>query len=339
MKNPLIYPSILFILILLSCKKEQIGASLNDINGPVTITTALSASNASPNFSTGGSIYFNAAFQNDASWVLTLTGNVSGAVKIFTGVGKSIDASNSSWNGSSGNIYSFQVEPVIAKLTFPSASSSTPQQITINIAAVRTLGSQGVIVSDFSAHHAGWTSDWPYSDSYSGPAIPTPYPDGNKVLYMTGNPWQGTPVSPYVDYFKITASAADVNYGTYFPLYADPNQVYLNFDLYNTYNPFQPVDSVNNPYTWFQVTVIEEGNIGRSYNIKNPTWTGWKQFSIKYTDFVSTNTSPLQPNKVLAVQLVLLSTYNLSDQTGLKKTFVSTAVDHLIFTNGEPYKP
>ena len=358
MKNLLLYTQILSLLILFSCKqKEQIGPSLNDISGPVIINSNLTASNSTPNFSTGGSIYFSAGFQKDANWVLTLTGNISGAVKTFSGVGKSISASDATWDGSSGTTISFHVEPVKVVLTFPLASNSSfvTQQITINIVATKNLNAEGVIVSSFSTSHSGWQSDWPYSVPYNGAGNKPLYapftfpafqlPDGNNVLFMAGKPWQHQnqditlPITPYVDFFTIKASAADVNYGTYFPLYSDPNQVYINFELYNTYNPANPVDTANNPYTWLQINVLEEGGISRTYEIKNPTWAGWKLFSINYNDLISTNTNPGQPNKVLQVQLVLLSTYNLNDQAGLKKNFASIGIDHLIFTNGKPYKP
>jgi hypothetical protein len=350
MKSLLLYSQILFSLFLFSCKKQQIGPSLSDVAGPVTFVTNLSASNTNPDFSTNGSIFFNAAFQNDASWVLTLTGNISGAVKKFKGVGKIIDASNSFWNGSSETPISFSAEPVIVRLTFPSASAPTPQQITINIIGIKNLNAQGVIVSDFSTKHSGWTSDWPYSEPYNGvgnipiyngsfilPALSLP--DGNNILFMAGKPWQGIPVSPYVDFLTIKDTTADVNYGKYFPLYPDPTQVYLNFELYNTYNPAMPIDSVNNPYAWVQFNVLEEGGITRTFEIKNPDWTGWKLFSIRYDKFISTNTIFPQPNRVKQVQIVLLSTFNPTDQVGLKKNFVSIGIDHLIFTNGKPYKP
>jgi hypothetical protein len=350
MKKLLLYSAILFAFILFSCKKkEQIGPSLNDMAGPAIITANLSASNATPNFSTGGSVYFNAAFQNDANWVLTLTGNISGAVKFFKGVGKTIDASNATWDGSSGNNFSFRVEPVVAVLTFPSASNSSlaTQQITINITGIKSSASQGKIVTDFSnstkiansytyanINHSffndttKWGSDWQPTDT----SRVYPEVDGNPYLKMSGNPWDASngpnSISPYIDMIRFWASSSDINYHKYFPLYSDPTQVYLNFYVYNT----------GTPDTWLTASVIEDANTF-TYTIKNPRWTGWKLFSIRYSDMIASNTLSLpDPTKVSHIDFVLLST---ASQTVLnqKTEIVSTAIDHIIWTFNKPYQP
>ncbi|MFL5728845.1 MAG: hypothetical protein ACJ75J_05085 [Cytophagaceae bacterium] len=343
MKNLLLYSQILFAFAFFSCKKEQLGPSLNDINGPVTITTALSASNATPNFSTGGSIYFMAAFQNDASWVLTLTGNISGAVKTFTGVGKTIDISNSSWNGSSGSVTSFQAEPVTVSLTFPSASSAPSSTTTVNITGIRNPNTGGKLVADF--HNASkikdanyttttnWQSDWPATAA----ASTLPLVDGNPYLVMSGTPWQGSPISPYIDFLTIYSTAGDSTYGSYFPLYPDPAQVYLNLEVYNSYNALAPISNTNNPYAWLQINIMEENGVTRTYDIKNPTWNGWKLFSINYNSFVSSNTAATpNPSQVKAVQLVILST---APQAGIASYKITVPVDHMIWTFNKPYQP
>ncbi|HXA01949.1 MAG TPA: hypothetical protein VNW99_08175 [Cytophagaceae bacterium] len=345
MKKLLLYSQILFVLILFSCKKkERIGPSLNEMSGPVTITATFTASNATPDFSTGGSIYFSAAFQNDANWMLTLTGNISGAVKTFKGTGKIISASNATWDGSSGNTLSFRAEPVTAVLNFPTASSAPPivaTSITINITP-KNLNALGKLIADF--HNAAKIKDANYTTTidWQSDWVPTmvagslPLVDGNSYLVMSGTPWQPGQ-SPYIDFLTIYATAGDSTYGTYFPLYADPSQVYLNFYIYNSYNPQAPLSNTNNPYAWLQVNIIEEGGVTWTYQIKNPTWLGWKLFSINYNSFISSNSSVIpNPTKVKAVQLVILSSAPLTNLASYK---VTVPIDHLIWTFNKPYQP
>ena len=96
-----------------SCKKqEEIGPDINAIYGPVTITQPFSVSATSIDFSTGSKLFFNASFQNDASWIITIKGATSNAIKTICGIGKTINVSNSTWDGSADSPPSFSLETV-----------------------------------------------------------------------------------------------------------------------------------------------------------------------------------------------------------------------------------
>ncbi|MDB5257207.1 MAG: hypothetical protein JWM14_1902 [Chitinophagaceae bacterium] len=323
-------------LLIASCRnKEQLGPDLVGIYGPVTITQPLAVNMPSVNFSTGEKIFFTAKFENSAVWTITITGS-NGAQKIITGISKEINAENSTWTGTADVLPSFIAGSVNAVLTFNNDPQTDNVPITITAKRISDYPTD-VLVSDFVVNKqhcycAGtippseWPSDFPATintETTNG------LPDGNSYLVMGPQaPWQGGG-SPYVDILIISPRNSMINYGTYYPLYADPSKVYFNIMVYNTGTP-----------TWLQVTLFEEGTAARHIDIK-PNWTGWKQVSVKYSDLVANSTafaSNIQPTKVTAIQLVLLSNIPTSNPA-LTTTQVKTAFDHITFTHNAPYQP
>lgn len=322
---------LLAAVLIASCRnKEQLGPDLAGIYGPVTVTESFSANNSNPNFSSGDKVIFGAKFEKDASWIITITGNTSGATKTITGIGKTLNAENAVWNGTSDAVPSFGVENVTAVLSFTSTSDTYPLALTI--AGTRNPDQGGVIVSNFLVSKRyccgfpipnGWPSDYPNITNADNAYVK---PDGNNYLLMSGVPWQAN--SPYVNYMTIAASSADVNHGTYFPLYADPSKVYFNVMVYGT--------RAETPYAWLQINLIEDGpdgDVGRTMNIR-PNWTGWKLISVKYSDLAAGSAVAANTRKVKAVQFVLLS-----DSPTLPGPSVKVAFDHATFTHNAPYQP
>jgi len=321
-----------------SCKKQdEIGPDINAIYGPVTITQPFSVSATTVDFSMGSKLYFNASFQNDASWVITIKGTNSNAIKTIHGVGKTINVSNSIWDGSADSPPSFSLETVTATLTFkytPEVFTSDP----VTISGKFISGSStDVLVTDFlvsKVQNYGavaipptmWPSDFPVTTNTI-----TTYglPDGNAYETMGPNAaWQGAG-SPYIDVISITPYNSIVNYGTYYPLYSDPSKVYFNIMVYNTGTP-----------TWLSIAFSEEGIVSRKIDIK-PNWTGWKLVSLRYSDLVAITADAalnVQPQKITGIQIILLSNL-LVTSPALTTTPVSAAFDHIIFTHNTPYQP
>lgn len=319
----------LVMVLIASCRnKEQLGPTLK-----VNILTPLAVNTPSVDFSTGGKIFFTAKFENSASWTITIT-EPNGATKVISGVSQEINEENSSWSGTADVLPSFVAGTATAVLSF----QIDPQTdiVPFNISAKRISDyPTDVLVSDFVVNKqhcycAGtippseWPSDFPATINTN---MDYPYPDGNPYLYMGPQaPWQGAG-SPYVDILIISPQNSMVNYGTYYPLNADPSKVYFNMMVYNTGTP-----------TWLQISLFEEGVAARHIDIK-PNWTGWKQVSVKYSDFIANSTeyaSSIQPTKVTALQLVLLSNTAIAALPG---DAVTTAFDHITFTHNAPYQP
>jgi hypothetical protein len=321
----------LAMVLMASCRnKEQLGPTLK-----VKILEPLAVNTSTVDFSTGGKIFFTAVFENSAAWTITITGS-NGATKVITGVSREINETNSSWNGTADEPPSFIAGSVTAVLSFQIDPATNSVPFTISAKRISDKPTD-ILVSDFVVNKqhcycAGtippseWPSDFPVTINTE-----TAYglPDGNAYLVMGPQaPWQGAG-SPYVDILTISPRNSMIDYGTYYPLNSDPSTVYFNMMVYNTGTP-----------TWLQITLFEEGVAARHIDIK-PNWTGWKQISVKYSDFIASSTdyaSNIQPSKVTSIQIVLLSNVSTSS-AALTTTPVKTAFDHITFTHNAPYQP
>ncbi|MCU0428389.1 MAG: hypothetical protein MUF42_00330 [Cytophagaceae bacterium] len=316
--------AVTFVGLLSACSDvERLGPDQKAIFSKVVVKEGLTATTSNPNFSTGQKVGFKAVFERDAYWVLTITGNNSGAKYTVEGISNEIDPSKIVWDGRASSLPAFALEPVTAKVSFPNSPGDT-LRLNMTVAGRRNMDAGAVIVTNFSAPKIAWQKDWPPIE-YPGTTTNYGFPDGNNYCYMSGTPWQGAG-SPYVNFLNIRAVNSDVSYTSgFFPLYADYNKVYFNIMVYG-----------NGPSnkTWLQIGLQENGVAARNYNIR-PNWTGWKLVTIKYTDFVPDNEEiSYNPQKINLVSLVLLS-----DAVPLATTPVSVAVDHMVFTHGGPLQP
>src|SRR6478609_2078693 len=136
-------------LVFTSCKKQdQVGPNIEGIYGPLTIVTTLNKSADNIQFATGQKVYFTAGFESDAVWKLTIKGQTSKAVKTFEGISKSLNATNSTWDGSADSAPSFRAEVCDVILTFPNSIKDT-LKTTITITSKKAASPKEVIITDF----------------------------------------------------------------------------------------------------------------------------------------------------------------------------------------------
>ncbi len=357
MKKYILNSLIIGLIVLGSCaKKEKIGPDLEALYKPVQFATPFAVNNTSPNFSVGDKVYFSAKFKNETYWLITVTGNTSGAVKYFYGTGTFI--SNATWDGSADILPSFAAETVSAELSFPRSATSFVS-IGLTIVGAKNHDAGNVLITDFSTTKFGlsnanvntlWPSDW--VATVTGNNIPYSNPDGNQYCRMGPNAaWQNNASypghkSPYIDFLTISANAQ--GYPTYFPLIADPSQIYFNAMVY-----YDPLVSINADKMWFQVILHEEDKtnpssiVAKSVNIYFKTPVNgvlpparWDLVSIPYLDFKTSDSTQthINPQKIKDVQLVLLSKAK-QDVLDAGTYPVSVTFDHLIFTHYKPYQP
>jgi len=327
------------------------------IYGPVTITQPLAVSTPSVNFATGGQVFFTAKFQNSAVWTITIT-EPNGAKKTINGISKEINAENSTWVGTADVLPEFIVGTVTATLSFQNDPSVT-NNTSFSVTGKHISGnSSDVLVSDFVVEKGycycalcptcdippgNWARDFP---KFNNTESVYGYPDGNPYLIMgdtshpyntnSARPWQGNG-SPYVDIVTISPRNSQINYGTYYPLYADPTKVYFNIMVYNTGTP-----------TWLEISFYEVEPVVKNGTAKpdrhltiKPDWVGWKLISVKYSDLIPNSNDAIgniQPQKITDIQIVMLSNLSPSDPA-MPNTPIKTALDHIIFTHNAPYQP
>jgi hypothetical protein len=356
MKEYILNTILIGLIFLFSCaKKEPIAPDLGVISEPVGFGNAFAVNNANPNFYNNDKIYFSATFSKQTHWLVTITGNTSGAVKTFEGNGTEISAFNAYWDGTANALPSFRAEVVTAVLSFPSAiSASAPFPLSLNITIVKPkdLNYGNVLVTDFNVAKFGgssanpnlfWPHDFVSTMAYND--IPHINPDGNPYCIMGPyGAWQANTNfvghnSPYVDFLGISANS--VGYPTYFPLIADPTKIYFNMMVYNNALPSN---------AWIQVTLSEDNLhpnpvlndtiIGKTINIY-PNWnTGWQLVTASYLDFKSSDTTITSnnPQKIRGITIVLLSNASQAILDAGTNP-VSATFDHLIFTHYKPYQP
>ncbi len=311
----------------LSCaKKDPVGPSINGLYGPVVVVEPLINSNASPDFSSNNQIVtFSAKFENETNWVLTIKGDVSGATKTISGTSRELNANNTVWNGGADDLPSFQKESVTAWLTFKNGYKDS-LDTKLAIAGTRNLDKDAIIISAFKALDTRWERDWQTITTGDGSY---PKPDGNNYLTMTGTPWQGSPITPYVNYLLIKPQYSDTSTNTtgFYKLIQDPNKVYFNLMVYAT----------STKDAWLQIMFSEEQGINRTLEIK-PDWVGWKLVTCRYSDLKVPDDKKgvaATPHRIKFVQFTLLSS---SGDLAAKQT-VKTSFDHATFTIDHPYKP
>lgn len=318
------------ISFLSSCQeKEIIGPDIEGIGSEPIPTSSLEASIDSVDFSTDEQVHFEITFEQATQWLLTLTGQSSGATKTFTSSSENIDISNSNWDGQANSGPLFQEEIVTATLSFPSYPEVTALTTTFVIKGVDASEIESVLISDFSSvpiynfgttepAGGGWGSDFPITVNTN-----TTYAqyDANPYLYFEGAPWQAN--SPYIDILQIHSNLADTLTDDNLPLYSDPDRVYINLAVYNT----------GTEDTWFRVEFNETSTSeSRLWDIR-PDWTGWKYISIKYSDLASDGSSQYDPSTISLTNFILFSDEDLSN-TNLKT--VSIAVDQFVISFDSP---
>jgi hypothetical protein len=324
-KKSIGYAFLLLGVVFSACsKKEILGPSIEGLYGPLTVIETLKSSNANPDFTKDKSIYFTAKFSSTVSWKLTIKGLTTGATDTLSGMSSMLDSTNAVWDGHANTLPSFELENIEVLLSFRNSTDTI--KTTITLGGKQNIFNQGIVVSNFSTSSKignGWDKDWPAITNAN-----TSYTqiDGNGYLLMSGKPWQGSPITPYVNFLKIPAKYADGGKPTdvHYPLGSDPNKVYFNIFVYAT----------ETQDTWLKIMFLEDG-ASRYINIR-PDWTGWKLISVKYADLTleGTGSATGEPHKLAAVQFVLLS-----DAVPAESVSVSAAFDHPVFTIDTPFRP
>ncbi len=330
MKYKILYSALFVLLALAGCKKDDvIGPNLQDLQGPVVITQALAVDNATPDFSTGEKVNITAAFDSDKSWIITITGQTTGAVKTYTGSGSEIDIL---WDGSADIFPSFGSETCDIDLTFQFQTNTYNVTVNTTIGTLLSRHPYAFLLSDLTATTGTWTTDWP--NYTAGTAAGIPAIEGADYLYVTQTPWQGNPVTPYVNFIQIPAGQTQSVSSGYYTVPAQANEVFFNILVYNT------AGTVDNPngYGYFTIQFQEEGTAVSPEIEIRPNWTGWKLLSFNYLGDIGGT----KPHRIEQIQFTLLSSASQDELNAFLTgggVPVSMAVDYPIFTYGGPLQP
>lgn len=334
MNNKIVYSFLFVLLAFAGCKKDDIiGPNLQEMREPVVMVQPLrinGAASATVDFSADEEANITAKFDGDKSWIITITGQTSGAVKTYTGASDEVDIT---WKGSADIFPSFGNETCDIDLTFEYQADNFNVTANITSASLLARHPKAFLLSDMTTTTGTWSTDWP--NYTAGTVAGITAAEGNDYLYITQIPWQGTPnVSPYVNFVQIPAGQTQSASSGYYTVPAQANDIFFNILVYNT------AGTTDNPdgYGYFTIQFQEEGTAVNPEIEIRPDWTGWKLLSFNYKDEIGGT----KPHRIERIQLTLLSSASqdvLNEYLTGGGVQVSMAVDYPVFTYGGPLQP
>lgn len=343
--------TLLIIITVLSCTRKS-----TDYIGPAYISApegfaviSFTSSVTTADFNPASAVTFDAAFTSSVSWTLTLTGQTSGAVRVFQGISNGF--AGLQWFGEHDGVYFFRKdENVTATLSFfgTTTMGQTPAPITITEAPVYTVcGGKFSRYGDFEdATKITGANNWfPFSNpttpianvdqgvasaaiDYTGHVVPSV--EGKQYYYIKGLGAQPT----FVSGMQYTRTSSFTG------LPADASQVWVNIYLYGTGDPnagveleYQESDIDGAP--GYQGTDDDAFVARITLNHK-----GWKLFSFKYSDltpslnadFGGSGNKIHEPDRLRSWDIVVVKKTNANSP-------IEVYFDYPIISVGGPFKP
>jgi hypothetical protein len=275
--------------------------------------------------------YFNCSMPQRAEFKITISGLLSGALKIVSGTGEFIDLSNSSWTGDSDNLNIFRTgEKCLVELSFRGATKKYYDTITVLAANIypNTLlinDFEGIVFDKNAGNAVGYgtyydTLDLPQTNIRTDDSliacqgtqsVEFKGEDLNNSFYV-GGLYLAPPVTPYT-------------FDTY-----SPNSLYLNAYIY----------SYGDNTTSLIFVYGEDEN---DDNVVDENWTkevlvegqGWSLISIPFKSFTDENVTI--GNGIPDLDKII--GFNVNVKPRLAGGKVHANVDYITVSYGKPFEP
>jgi hypothetical protein len=275
-------------------------------------------------FSAVENVSFNAEFNKNVNWTISITGNTSGAVKIIEGFSRFISSENAVWNGTTTVLPFFQNEICSIELTIPDESYSD----TAEVAVVGNRIYPGSLVTDWeNGVNPGFT-EFVQSGAdmrFDTVANPSESVEGNIFYEMSGE-------VTFADDLGNIAMPKEAFTDTDFTLSANPELVYFNVFAKKGPNAAEDI---------FVFQLMEDDNGNGTYDpgeddayeyVIQDLTLEWNQFSGKYSDLSDFNTNGggiKNPDKLIGIVILPI---------GLNVPFEGF-LDYIVFSENEPFMP
>ncbi len=313
-------------------KIEQEGPDLVDLFGDFNVLEPIEGNQNSVDFASGEAFHLKARFNKVTDWSIRIRGLETGGLKLIEGRSRSLDESNTLWDGSTTRFPVFSEERVAIEVSVPEGELVWRDTIEV----VTKKVNEGFLIADFEA---GINSKW-LRFAQSGANMSFRINDADTAAQGDFYYDMGGEVNWdwLIGMIEFPASAYDV---PTFPLNSDPSKVYFNALVYLP-------KSITNALVLFQFREDEngDGNFNTNnedlYSIELTTdlSEGWNLVSLKYSDLVSlVNGQPAtpagnglhEPQKLWRVSTLFLA----NPASGYSQIYL----DYVIFTENEPLKP
>jgi len=323
---------IIIALFLSACQRDNEnfdGPSLVDRYGEFNVVSDLGVSSATADFAAGQNVFFTAEFNKSVDWVVTVTGNSSGAVRRITGFSRVLNAETATWNGNTTTLPFFKEETCTAVLT---VAESPEYSSTTSVTVVSPRVYPGSLFTDFETNPGNniFFGNFEFelvaatSGRRNGPLQPA---QGDFYYFLEGT--DNVVPNFFVGLANISAGIAGSTYAQ-LPTTV-PEQLYFNCFIWHDGSPngiavIQFVFDSNNS------GAFEDGQ-DQTFQLSGDiplNWTGWRQHSVKMSDVGMTQA---QLEKLVTIRILLIS--NLNNQSN-PPTQVRYGIDYLTFTQNAP---
>ncbi len=324
---------IVLFSLLIGCQPDKDvfdGPSLINRFGEFQLLDSLSVSEPEVDFSTGETVFFSADFSKSIAWVLRITGQNSGAVKLIEGFDSELNLDNATWNGTTTSLPFFNAEPCVAELIIPEEDSLTVS-VPLTVTGRRTY--EGNLVTGFETDLGSgfFLGDFEFEfEGQTGIRSDIPAGEGDRFFYLEGT--DDVVANFFVGLMRIFPS---VNGNTYFNLPTTvPDNAYFNFMLYgentpNTIAVVQLFTDANGNGTF------EEGG-DQSFQLEGDFPVNFSGWQLKSFTLGEIGMNEQQASEIVAIQVLLISNLNGQPSPPLP---VKYGIDYLTFTSGEPLMP
>jgi len=311
-----------FMLGLWSCDHDTDPEDPNLIDrfGPFEVVQDFEASTEVVDFSASGTVVFTAEFNKNINWVITITGNTSGAIKRIEGFNRIINAQNATWDGRTSVLPFFKNEMCSVEITIPEEPDY------MDSAEVEVIGTR--------TYDGNLITDW---ENGLNPGFELFVQSGADMRFDTvvsplsaeGNAFYET--SGLVDFSDDLGNIAMPKDAFTDEFILSPNSELVYFNVFAR----KGINSVGDIYV-FQFMEDDDGNGSFNPNVDDlhefvfqDLSEDWEQFSIQYANLTTPNNSGGgQKNPDRLIRVVMLP-------IGLGEPF-ECYLDFLIFTEGGP---
>lgn len=335
MKHIILFLIAFFFITACERDMETEGPDLVDLYGELQVLEPLEVSQPSVKFADGETVHFTARFSKLVDWRLTITGQNSGAQKVFEGKSKILDATSTTWRGETTNLPFFQTEMCDVLLSAADDSLQFTEEVLIQ----SITETEGLVVADFEN---GMNPEW-LTFSQAGAnmsftiADDTLAPQGQFYYDMGGEvSWDWL-----IGMIEFPGEAYNDNDDTHFPLSENPENVYFNALL------FVP-EEITNAVVLIQFredddedgAFTDDSEDLYAIELRGNFEPGWQVYSAKYADLVSlvdgapaepSGNGVHEPNKLWRVSVLFLA----NPASGYSQAFL----DYVVFTEGQPLIP
>lgn len=342
----------ILLTILFACRRENV-----DHIGPGFISppegfaiTSFTASTATVNFTTG-TVVFDATFTHSVSWILTIKGEKSGAVKEYRGVADNL--TGITWTGAHDEVFFFRNgEKATATLSF--YGSTLTESRTVQITTVPNFRTCGVfpLYGEFENPARIKTPWWQiFEDTISNPRDIIDYNMDSVALDRNGDVVPSVQGKTYFYLKGLGKQSSFVNGIQYVTLInpnigpavlpADADNVWVNIYLYGSGDPNCMVQLEYQEGDFDGTSAGYSGTDDDAFVAEiTLDHKGWKLFSFRYSSLVpsvnalfgGSGNKMHEPDKLKMFDLILLKK---SDANSPVEVFF----DYPIFTVGGPFKP